>query len=102
MPRVEFEQRLKSLADGSLAVESFRNDGSVEELMHWSTGHKPAIWQHMVPGRFQDMAAGMPTGTDRQESAARGVGLPSRAPPIAPARPQPQQEFDMELAASET
>ena len=48
MPRVGFEQRLKPLADGSLAVESFRNDGSVEELMHWSTGHKPAIWHHMV------------------------------------------------------
>ncbi len=31
-----------------------------------------------------------------------GVGLPSRAPPIAPARPQPQQEFDLELAASQT
>ena len=74
----------------------------MESLSHWSTGHKPAIWQHMVPGRFQDMAAGMPTGTDRQESAARGVGLPSRAPPIAPARPHPQQEFDMELSESET
>ena len=23
-----------------------------------------------------------------------GVGLPSRAPPIAPPRPQPQHEFD--------
>jgi hypothetical protein len=23
-----------------------------------------------------------------------GVGLPSRAPPIAPARPHPQREFD--------
>ena len=31
----------------------------------------------------------------------QGVGLPSRAPPIAPARPHPLQEFDMEFAASE-
>jgi hypothetical protein len=29
-----------------------------------------------------------------------GVGLPSRAPPIAAARPPPQQEFDLEFAAS--
>ena len=29
-----------------------------------------------------------------------GVGLPSRAPPIAPARPHPQHEFDPLLAAS--
>ena len=29
-----------------------------------------------------------------------GVGLPSRAPPIAPARPPPQQEFDLELSVS--
>ncbi len=31
-----------------------------------------------------------------------GVGLPSRAPPIAPARPPPQQEFDLAFAASRT
>ncbi len=31
-----------------------------------------------------------------------GVGLPARAPPIAPARPHRQQEFDLELAASQT
>ena len=30
-----------------------------------------------------------------------GVGLPSRAPPIAPARPPPQQEFDLELPSTE-
>ena len=30
-----------------------------------------------------------------------GVGLPSRAPPIAPARPPPQQEFDLLLATSD-
>ncbi len=29
-----------------------------------------------------------------------GVDLPSRAPPIAPARPPPQQEFDLELSVS--
>ncbi len=29
-----------------------------------------------------------------------GVGLPSRAPPIAPARPPPQQEFDLEFSVS--
>ena len=29
-----------------------------------------------------------------------GVGLPSRAPPIAPARPHPQHEFETLLAAS--
>ena len=29
-----------------------------------------------------------------------GVGLPARAPPIAPARPHPQHEFDMDYAAS--
>ncbi len=29
-----------------------------------------------------------------------GVGLPARAPPIAPARPHPQQQFDMDSAAS--
>ena len=28
-----------------------------------------------------------------------GVGLPARAPPIAPAQPYRQQEFDIELAA---
>jgi len=32
----------------------------------------------------------------------KGVGLPSRAPPIAPARPPPQHEFDLQLAASRT
>jgi len=29
-----------------------------------------------------------------------GVGLPARAPPIAPARPHAQQEFDMEYSGS--
>ena len=29
-----------------------------------------------------------------------GVGLPARAPPIAPARPHPQHELDMDYAAS--
>ena len=29
-----------------------------------------------------------------------GVGLPARAPPIAAARPHPQQEFDMEYSGS--
>ena len=29
-----------------------------------------------------------------------GVGRPARAPPIAPARPHPQQQFDMDYAAS--
>jgi hypothetical protein len=29
-----------------------------------------------------------------------GVGLPARAPPIAPHRPHPQREFDMDYAAS--
>jgi hypothetical protein len=32
----------------------------------------------------------------------KGVGLPWRAPPIAPARPPPQHEFDLQLAASRT
>ncbi len=31
-----------------------------------------------------------------------GVGLPARAPPIAPARPRRQQELGLELAASQT
>ena len=31
-----------------------------------------------------------------------GVGLPARAPPLAPARPPPQHEFDLQLAASRT
>jgi hypothetical protein len=29
-----------------------------------------------------------------------GVGLPARAPPITPARPHPQQQFDMDSDAS--
>jgi len=29
-----------------------------------------------------------------------GDGLPPRAPPIAPPRPHPQREFDMDYAAS--
>ncbi len=35
-------------------------------------------------------------------ATSKGVGLPSRAPPIAPARPPPQHEFDLQLAASRT
>ena len=31
-----------------------------------------------------------------------GVGLPARAPPIAPARPQRQQELDLQFAAAQT
>ncbi len=31
-----------------------------------------------------------------------GVGLPARAPPIAKARPHPQQQLDIELAACQT
>ena len=60
MPRVGFEQ--KPLADGSLSVESFWIDDSVEELTplvnRAQAGQSGSIW---LPGRFQDMAAGMPT-----------------------------------------
>ena len=60
MPRVGFEQ--KPLADGSLSVESFRIDDSVEELTplvnRAQAGQAGSIW---LPGRLQDMAAGMPT-----------------------------------------
>ena len=31
-----------------------------------------------------------------------GVGLPARAPPISPARPQRQQELDLQFAAAQT
>ena len=36
----------------------------------------------------------------RTTGLTRGVGLPARVPPIAPARRQPQQEFDIDYATS--
>ncbi len=38
--------------------------------------------------------------TDPRSIRREGVGLPARAPPIAAARPHPQQQFDMEYSGS--
>ena len=49
-------------------------------------------------GTVKVVAALTEPGTIRKH--LQGVGLPARAPPIAPARRQPQQEFDFDYAAS--
>jgi hypothetical protein len=47
-------------------------------------------------GKVKIVAALTDPGSIRRE----GVGLPARAPPIAAARPHPQQQFDMEYSGS--
>ncbi|MDP7450592.1 MAG: hypothetical protein QF689_18550 [Candidatus Latescibacteria bacterium] len=47
-------------------------------------------------GHVKIVAALTDPGSIRRE----GVGLPARAPPIAAARPHPQQQFDMEYSGS--
>ncbi len=49
-------------------------------------------------GRVKIVAAVTDTGSIRKY--LEGVGLPARAPPIAPPRPHPQHEFDLDSAAT--
>ena len=49
-------------------------------------------------GKVKIVAAVTDPGSNRRYR--EGVGLPPRAPPIAPPRPHPQQQFDMDYAAS--
>jgi len=49
-------------------------------------------------GRMKIVAAVTDKGSIRKY--LEGVGLPARAPPIAPPRPHPQHEFDLDYAAS--